>query len=448
MGIDSSEQHEVIVIGAGAAGLAAAHELLRRGVKGVLILEARDRIGGRVWTSNLNGTPIDLGASWIHTINDNPIAELAIKYQIDTVPTIYSSANMINKFSSYEIYDNTNKKINLAAMNDVVELVAKFNLAIDDGTLRLNQKASYADAVRTFITQNDINENGSQLFYIVVSRMIECEFAADLDKISVYLTNAISNLDGDDVLAIGGYMRLLLEHAKSLNIHLNEVVNQVEYDEHGVTITTKNNLYHSKYVVVTLPLGVLQNNSVQFLPALPHKKQIAIKNLRMGYFNKICLLFDKPFWNLGTEWIAKMPDTQELNTNYEILNLYKYTQQPILIFFTAGSFSQELEKWTDQQVIDYFMRILNSIYQSNVSRLAGYLITRWGKDPFACGSYSYPSITARIEDYQELAEPILNRLFFAGEATNVNNSSTVHGAYISGITAAKLISEQIDNNGK
>jgi len=111
----SSHQYKVIIIGAGAAGLAAAQDLSQHGMKDLLVIEARDRIGGRVWTVSPWGAATDLGASWIHHTHNNPVAEFAKNHGIDTIPTIYNLGTL-NKYSSFELYDNTGKKITIGVI--------------------------------------------------------------------------------------------------------------------------------------------------------------------------------------------------------------------------------------------------------------------------------------------------------------------------------------------
>lgn len=118
----------------------------------------------------------------------------------------------------------------------------------------------------------------------------------------------------------------------------------------------------------------------------------------MGHLNKVYLLFDKPFWDTDVEWIAMMPSKDHPSAHYEALNLYKFVKQPILLFLSAGSFSEETEDWSDKKIVDDIMQHLKLIYGNNISTLSAYLITRWGKDPFARGSYSYPGIGSSIAD--------------------------------------------------
>ena len=140
-------------------------------------------IGGRVWSTNPWGAPTDLGASWIHNINYNPIAALAKKYHIDTTATIFSSDTLEKKFTSFDVYDNKGKKIDPIKMHAILELSRKFNLAIEQHSLNLNDSATYADAVSLFAQQENLKSEELQLFNFFVQHMFELEYAADCSKL-------------------------------------------------------------------------------------------------------------------------------------------------------------------------------------------------------------------------------------------------------------------------
>ncbi len=442
--VDSSHEYKVIIIGAGSAGLGAAQYLYQHGVKDVLVIEARNRIGGRVWTINPWGTATDLGASWIMHANTNPLAKMTQTFGVNTVTTVYDSNNLVNKFSSFDLYDSNGKKISVPEMKSTLALMDKFNDEISHNKIHLEDNATMADAFTTFTKQENIQGKKLQIFNFIAKDMIESEAAADLNQISFSAVSSMhSNMTGKDLLPQGGYIRLFSEFVKNIEISLNNPVTEIDYDQQGVNIIAKKGAYHAQYAIVTLPLGVLKAGTVKFLPKLPKEKLASIKRLGMGFFNKVYLLFNKPFWNSDVEWISIMPNKEKPKEHYEILNLYKYFKQPILLFFSAGSFSEETENWTDKKIIDDVINKLKLIYGNDIPSPSAYLITRWGKDPYAQGSYSYPSIGSSMEDFKNLAAPIENKLFFAGEATSATDPSTVHGAFLSGTTAAKLVMQQL-----
>ena len=183
-------------------------------------------------------------------------------------------------------------------MRVALELISKFNVAISKHTLHLKEDASFEDAVITFTKQEHLQGRKLQLFNFIVKVMIESDAAGNMKQISFTTAESMHSMfSGNDVLPVGGYIRLFSELTKNLSISLNNPVTAIHYDSQGVTIVAKKGVYHSRYVVITLPLGVLQAGTVKFSPELPKEKLASIKRLRMGFLNKIYLFFDKPFWD-------------------------------------------------------------------------------------------------------------------------------------------------------
>jgi monoamine oxidase len=192
-------------------------------------------------------------------------------------------------------------------------------------------------------------------------------------------------------------------------------------------------------VVVTLPVGVLKAGRVKFDPVLPKEKLDAIDHRGMGLMNKAYLLFSEPFWDKNPEWLIFFPPKNAPHETFEAMNYYAKTNQPILLFFTDGSFAKELETKSDQEIIDRIMVTLKSAYGKDIPQPTAALITRWGLDPFAYGSYTYTSVKESPNDVEVLTAPLRNSVFFAGESTYPRESSVVQGAYFSGVKAAQNI---------
>jgi monoamine oxidase len=195
---------------------------------------------------------------------------------------------------------------------------------------------------------------------------------------------------------------------------------------------------------VTVPLGVLKAGSINFTPNLPTDKQNAINKLEMGTLNKLYLKFDSAFWgNQEGEFIAYIPEENGRWTS--TLNLEEYTGQAILGMFTSSDYTAKIEDLTDQEIIDDAMTVLRTIYGDNIPNPKGTLITRWGKDPFSFGSYSAFAVGSTPRDVRRLARPIGRKVFFAGEATERRYAGTVHGAYFSGLRAARQVMFRVRN---
>lgn len=419
---------DVIVVGAGVSGLAAARRLQDAGVR-VLVLEGRDRIGGRVWTDRTwTDAPLDMGASWIHGIRGNPIAVLAEELGIATVATDYD--NMV-------VYDVNGQPLSDAEMDRLdewVEAVLEDAAALGE---ELDHDISLQAGVNQVLAEESLTAAERQQLNYGLNTWIEHEYANDISHMSLWYWDEDEEFSGDDVVFPGGYDWLVQALATGLDIRLNQVVTEVVYNETGVRITANGALFAAAQAIITLPLGVLQKGVVQFDPPLPATKQAALHKFGFGVLNKLYLRFPEPFWDTEADLLGYI--AQNKGEWAEYLNIYKITGQPVLLCFNAGEYGLAIEKMADEAVIAAALHVLRTMYGPHIPDPTDYLITRWGSDPFAYGSYSSPNVGASNADRDILAQPITDRLFFAGEATIADYSATVHGAYLSGERAAAQI---------
>lgn len=422
----------ILIIGAGMAGLAAAHELAQQHFD-VTVLEARDRIGGRVWTDrSWPGMPLDLGASWIHGVVGNPIADLARQFHVPTLPTD----------DSLTIYDSAGQKLTAREQLRLVERYEQVKITVDE--LRQQRRAhgqadiSLGEALREVIARKDFSSRELNELWYAINSTIEHEYAADVDWLSLYHWDEPYHFDGDEVIFPQGYDALAHGLARGLDMRLNHIVSKIEYDAQRVTVQTNRVAFEADRVVVTLPLGVLKRGAVKFVPGLPLRKQQAIERLGMNVLNKVYLRFTKVFWRADdTDWIGYIAENK--GEWAEALNIHHYTRQPILLWFNAAAYGTHLESPSDAAIIGEAMRRLRVMYGADIPEPEGYLITRWLSDPFAGGSYSHLPVGATPDDRAALTEPIADRVFFAGEATVIDHAATVHGAYLSGVREAQQI---------
>ncbi len=274
----------------------------------------------------------------------------------------------------------------------------------------------------------------------MINTRIEHDYAADASELSLfYFDTGELSFSGEDVLFPGGYDQIINNLAKGLDIRLGERVKTVEYNNEGVNITTSHGIFKAKYVVCTISLGVLKKGDVKFSPPLPDRKVKAIQNLKMGVLNRVYLLFPEVFWDKDKELIGYIANQK--GHWAEFYNMYYYTGEPILLAFNAGKYGREIENLSDKEIIASEMDVLKKIYGDKIPPPKDFIITRWGSYEFTGGSYSYTPVGATNDDYDALAEPVMNKVFFAREATNKEYHSTVHGAYLSGIREAGKIDE-------
>lgn len=433
---DENKEADVLVIGAGMAGLAAARALQAAGRR-VIVLEARERIGGRVWTDTTwLDLPVDMGASWIHGVEENPIAEIAAEQQIRTLSTDYDNL---------WLYDSDGRLLE-DDEHDALEAEAEafFEAALEAANDEYDTDQSIQRAVDDHLARRPLSPRQRRALDYFINSSVEHEYAADIADLSLFAWDDGDGFDGEDVIFPGGYGQIADFLAEGLDIRLGQPVSAVAYGDGGVTVECAGGSFRAGRAVITLPLGVLQKGSVRFDPPLPPAKQAAIGSLGMGLLNKLYLRFSRVFWPVEAELLGYIsPVKGEWN---ETLNFAHYTGKPVLLLFNAGNYGRAIEKLSDEEIVAEAMTRLRTIYGPDIPEPEAYQITRWASDPFAWGSYSYLRPGTDGDTRDALAEPVANRLFFAGEATSSAYAATVHGAYLSGLRAAEEITQYTNAN--
>lgn len=323
----------VVVIGAGAAGLGAAVELDAAGFD-LVILEARDRVGGRLHTVEEElSVPVDLGASWIHGVEGNPVTGLAAEAALPTAAFDYDDVIA---------YDASGEEF----QPDVDGLLDR---------LELRPGASIEDAVAA-AQLGDVEG-----FDLAIAGTIEHEIAADARDIDGAGWDEGEALDGGDALVLGAY-ELLAEHlADGLDVRFAERVRSIAIDGDQVIVATVGGAAHgASAVVVTVPLGVLQSGALSFEPPLPAEKTAAIARLGSGALAKAVLEFDTVFWDdvLLIDLAGRKPRTQWT----EFLNLEPFTGQAVIMGFSAGDAARAVERLTPEVVAASATAALASVY--------------------------------------------------------------------------------------
>lgn len=416
---------KVIVIGAGMAGISAAKELQENGYE-VTILEARDRIGGRIFTNDSLGTPLDFGASWIHGPIGNPITSLVNKYDIKYKTTDFESTYVFDADGS----SVTNRKVTEITEDAqwLMKKAAKYAYKQDDDI-------SLGSAIDYILSQEDVqNDQYMRLLEWMITSM-EMNAGTDYSKMSTWY-GSDSGFLGDDRLFPGGYGQLVNLMSSSLTIQNNQVVQEIECDGSNAKVTTDKGVFESDWVILTVPLGVLQKESIRFNPPLPDYKTKAIKEeLAMGLLNKIGLKFSEKFWPEDRDFLGYASETKG---HFSVMmNWAYYTGKPYLLAFTVGNYGRNYEQKADEEVMRDANLVLRKMF-SNSSPVSEIARSRWASDPFAFGAYSYVPVGGGKNGAKSLAEPFKN-LLFAGEATHHKYNATVHGAHLSGLREAERI---------
>ncbi len=443
--MEDSNRATVIVIGAGMAGLSAARRLHDEGVS-VVVLEARDRVGGRIWTDRSLGIPVDMGASWIQEVDENPIKELVDDWGVETMET---------DWDNIALYDHDGSNIDPDDVEAVQEQFEELMESLED--VETGQDISLDEALSRAAGADDLEDDEVRGLGWAASAY-ELESAADMKDMSLRLAigddeedeededegwegddEALDvgddswlgeDIDGEYELVPGGYDQVPTKLAAGLDVRLQHVVERIQHGPEGVTVHTSRGAFSGDAAIVTLPVGVLQAGSVRFDPPLPAEKQRAIAGFGFGVLDKVAVRFPHIFWQRGTHFLGYASETR--GEFPVILDASRYSDQPVLMAFTAGSFARKNESLPDEDVIARLMRVLRTMFGKDVPTPTAWRVARWASDPFARGVYTFDRVGARGDEYEALARPAGERLLFAGEATHPIHAGTVHGAYLSG----------------
>ncbi len=424
----------VLVVGAGVAGLAAARALHDAGLD-VVVLEARERIGGRAHTPDVGGVPVDAGAMFVHGVVDNPLAALCDALGID-----YESTG----FGMGPIHDAASGGPVEGGFLQLVLATRNFESRLEDLAAALPADASMRDAIEAFLDGADELTEDKRRYasFALTQLLIELYESgpADLMSLRAYVESPYTEFAGGNHVLPGGYVRVVDALAQGLDIRLNEPVSRISYDAAGVTVSTPSGEVRGSHAIVTVPLGVLKAGVIAFDPPLPASKRAAIERLDMGNLEKVVLRFDEPFWR---ERGASSTFLYIAETPGEFPGFTDWTDAagaPTLVCLYGGRSARNvLDKGEDEEIAARAMQVLREIFGADVPDPIATHVTRWRDDPWTRGSYSYLPVGSSPDDMRELGEPVDERLLFAGEATEPQLYATVHGALVSGLREARRI---------
>ncbi len=412
----SQSNPDIVVIGAGSAGLSATAELIQKGVS-VLCIEAMNRTGGRCYSDTSTfGIPIDIGGHWLHGFSENQLAKFGKKHKDkfkiypENAPSIvYDGKRKVEANELWRIYKEL-KKIRYTNRTDV-----------------------------PFITlvPEKIKKNS---WFDTAAKMVGD--ARDLDNFSSYDDNVNWYDPGSgDGLCREGYGTLLAYYRKDVPVKLNTIVSEIKWGGKGVQIVTNKGTINSKACIITTSIGVLKAEKIKFSPPLPARKIKALDGISMTYSNRVLMQLKKKFYKSkkikNDTWFNTKCNSNGVRSPQTYYGSLKMGGSDVSLFGISGQFAKDLGEEGDEATIDFILNDLKSTFGSKFYKK--YFIKAksiaWSKNPFTFGSYT-GAIPGKANNLRrELRMPVGDKIFFAGEATALA-FSTVHGADRSGKRAA------------
>lgn len=402
----SHDEFDAIVIGAGAAGLGAARRLADGGVS-LLVLEARERPGGRAWTAPLaNGEPVDLGCEWLHSAESNPFVAIAEAQgrHVDRAPPPWGRpAAQVGP--------------DQARWAGFAEALGRFRERVD------GRPPDAADVAC------DALLDPAEPFNPLIDAISTYYSGAELAKVSA------ADLAAYDDGAVNwrvreGYGAVVAGLAEGLPVRYRCPVSAVDRSAAGLAVETAAGVLRARTVIVTLPSNVLAATPDFFRPALPEKTEAASR-LPLGLADKVYLELLKP-----QDFPSNSRAFGDMGRRATGAYHFRPLGRPIIEGFFGGELAESMERGGEAGAFDFaeteLVGLFGSGFRNAIRPLRFY---GWRGDPFARGAYSYAQ-PGYIGSRALLAAPVEERLFFAGEACSGPSFSTAHGAYATGLRAA------------
>jgi len=420
----SQSNPDVIVIGAGAAGLSATAELISKG-KSVICIEAMNRIGGRCYTDNsIFGVPYDMGAHWLHGYSENQIAEYGKKHK--DVFNIWRDPD-----ESYLVYDGNKKLV-------WPEDAGLWNLY--DKIKSIKNNNGKKDVPLIDLLPEDVKNDE---WFGTVQKIV-C--TRDFDNQSPYDDNVNWKDPGEeDGFCKQGYGTLLAHYRKDVPVKLNTIVNEIKWDGKDVKVETNNGTITAKACVVTVSTGVLNAGKIKFTPDLPKKKYEAFEGISMSPYQRVAIQFKEDFYkenkvSSDTYFYSKVKNEKPYAKPQN--GTLKVCHTNISYFYMKGQFATDMAKEDDKTSVDFVLNYLRATFGSNIDKyFIKAHVTDWINNPYTIGAYS-GAIPGKAKLRKALKKPVKNKIFFAGEATAWAHGC-VHGADRSGKRVVKELLKKV-----
>jgi len=398
---------DVLVIGAGAAGLAAGHRLVEAGIS-VLVVEARDRIGGRAHTVPTRlGQSVDLGCEWLHSADRNPWTAIAqaMGFSIDRNLPDWGSRIARSR--------------GLAAQQEWTRVYAEFDGRFDE-----------AAAAPEDLPASALLPPGGR-WNALINAISTWANGVELDRLSVQ-DHARYADSGVNWRVLEGYGSLIAAYGAALPVRLGTAAERIDHGSARITVGTSRGDLRARAVIVTVPTTMLAAEAIRFTPALPDKITAA-QGLPLGIANKLFLSLSGPVAEFPVDHHVLGSPDRTATGSYQL----RPHGWPMIAGYFGGQLAIALERDGEAGMTAFARDELAGVFGNDIrQRLEPLAASAWWGDPLARGSYSY-ALPGHAGDRAILARPVDNRLFFAGEACSPDYFSTAHGGYLTGRAAAE-----------
>jgi monoamine oxidase len=376
-----------------------------------IVLEARDRIGGRAFTDTSLGVPWDRGCSWLHSPNVNPWVDYARRNDFELVPD--QSARHTYE-GSRRMSDRETTGYRAVAERMGRELDDAARRGLDIPAAQSFTQATLADPWYTMAESDLTGWEGIE----------PANFSA-LDS-----ANYIE--DGDDLMIPRGYGTLLAHYARDVDVKLNMPVTRIRWNAAGVSAETRSGTVGARVAIVALPSTLIADGAVIFTPNLPVEVLQAHHDLPLGLLDKIALKFKRNVFPSERTEVLQLRRADGRSLNF----LTRHWDSNVGVAFAGGRYARELEGAGEAGAVEQALAELSTMLGGDVRKhFDRGAATAWAADPWSRGSYSH-CLPGRFGARALLTRPVGERLVFAGEHTEQKAYGTLHGAYLSGVRAA------------
>jgi monoamine oxidase len=425
----------VLVVGAGIAGLTIANAMAHAGVE-CLVLEARDRVGGRLHTIDLGGSPVDLGGSWIHHPIGNPMRQIAADLGIECRP-----GDPMPTLAAFDVPTGT--WMSPAEVKETLtRQLERFSAALPDLRSRLGPAASAADGIEAFLADTELSGDALRRTRQSLRAEVEADTAGRPEDQSLEWLWTQMEYGGDllGVLPVGGYTSVVNAVAAGLDVRLEWPAAEVTRAGDRVSVASASGETETgSHVVVTVPLGVLKKGLPGFDPPLPPERNAAIGRLGFGRYEKVALRFARPFWrDAGWSHLTLFPAEPDLPASW-IFDLDAFGAGPILACHVFHSTTARLRGASPAEAAAWLTDQLSAAMGEPCPEPVAIAVTGWADDPYTAGAYSSVPPGSTNADLDLLGTPVAGRLLFAGEHTHSARAGYADGALTSGIREAKRL---------